>query len=60
MFRAERVIARPFQGGTILSCFVLIVGDHETFNPLAFKEPIHNLRYVSEGDTTVKKMIGFD
>ena len=43
-----------------LSCFVLIRGDHETFNRLAGDESIHNLRDVGDCDAPVKKMIGFD
>ena len=43
-----------------LSCFVLIRGNHETFNRLAFNESIHNLRDVGDCDVPVKKVIGFD
>jgi len=43
-----------------LSCFVLIRGNHEPFNRLAFNESIHNLRDVGDRDAPVKKVIGFD
>jgi hypothetical protein len=43
-----------------LFCFVLIRGDHETFNRLIFNESIHNFRDVGDRDAPVKKVIGFD
>ena len=41
-------------------CFVLIRGNHESFNRLALNESIHNLRDVRDRDAPVKKVIGFD
>jgi hypothetical protein len=41
-------------------CFVLIRGDHESFNRLALNESIHNLRDVGDRDASVEKVIGFD
>jgi len=42
------------------SFIVLIRGNHEPFNRLAFNESIHNLRDVGDRDASVKKVIGFD
>ena len=44
----------------IYLCFVLIRGQHETFNRLAGDKSINNLRDVRDCDVPVKKVIGFD
>lgn len=44
----------------IYLCFVLIRGDHETFNRLARDESVHNLWDVRSRNASVKKVVGFD